>query len=67
LGIGLKSLLKKRSERKRLREIYSLMIIHLYSLSTASPSSRDIMKMAGKSSLALSNASKIFSKNLSLG
>jgi len=38
------------------------MIIHLYSLSTASPSSRDIMKMAGKSSLALSNASKIFSK-----
>jgi len=38
------------------------MIIHLYSLSTASPSSRDIMRMAGKSSLALSNASKIFSK-----
>ena len=62
MGIRLKSLLKGRGERKRLREIYSLMIIHLYSLSTASPSSRDIMRMAGKSSLALSNASKIFSK-----
>ena len=62
MGIRLKSLLKGRGERKRLREIYSLMIIHLYSLSTASPSSRDIMKMAGKSSLALSNASKRFSK-----
>jgi len=62
LGIGLKSILRRWGERRRLREIYPLIVIHLYSLSTASPSSRDLMKMAGKSSLALSDASKIFSK-----
>ena len=62
MGIRLKHLLKRWSEKKKLKEIYPLMIIHLYSLSTASPSSRDIMKMAGKSFLALSDASKIFSK-----
>ena len=62
MGVGLKSILRRWGERRRLREIYPLMVIHLYSLSTASPSSRDIMKMAGRSSLALSDASKIFSK-----
>ena len=62
MGIGLKSILRRWGERRRLREIYPLMVIHLYSLSTASPSSRDIMKMAGRSTLALSDASKIFSK-----
>ena len=62
MGIGLKSILRGWSEKRRLREIYPFMVIHLYSLSTASPSSRDIMKMAGRSSLALSDVSKIFSK-----
>ena len=62
MGIGLKDLLRRWREKKRLKEIYPLMIIHLYSLSTASPSSRDIMKMAGRSFLALSETSKIFSK-----
>lgn len=44
------------------RDFHETLILYLFSLSTASPNSRDLIKMAGDSSLSLGGFSKIFKR-----
>ena len=55
-------LIEKILEKRRLKAACPHVIIYLYSLSTASPLSKDIIRMAGRSKLALQDLSNIFSK-----
>lgn len=48
------------SRPRVLREPYQILVLLFYALSTASPSSRDVIKMAGESSLSLGEISRIF-------
>ena len=44
------------------RDFHEILILYLFSLSTASPNSRDLIKMAGDSDLSLGRFSKIFKR-----
>ena len=46
----------------RLKQVYPMLVLHLYSLSTAATSPSAVVEMAGNSNLALADLSKIFSK-----
>jgi len=62
LGTRLGKLSKILRRREWPEDFHQTLILYLYSLSTASPSSRDVIKMAGESSLSLGTFSKTFKK-----
>ena len=62
MGTRLGKLSKILRRREWPEDFHQTLILYLYSLSTASPSSRDVIKMAGESSLSLGTFSKTFKK-----
>ncbi|MEM4537113.1 MAG: hypothetical protein QXP92_07770, partial [Nitrososphaerota archaeon] len=57
-----KAFIEDFEQSAKLRGFYSIMIIHLYSLSTVTSSPRDVINIAGRSRYALGDLTAIFSK-----
>lgn len=56
------SFIEKFKQSVKLRNFYSIMILHLYSLSTVTSSPRDVINIAGRSRYALGDLTTIFGK-----
>jgi len=62
VGMGLKSRISSFFRRSRIGELRQIIILYFYTLSTAFPNPRVVVKMASSSNLTLGDLSKIFKR-----
>ena len=62
MGMGLKSRISSFFRRSRIGELRQIIMLYFYTLSTASPNPRVVVKMASSSNLTLGDLSKIFKR-----